>query len=244
MEIAEQERERLLRARAVSFCQSFVRGRSPWEILEDHFIPDTNGIQDSRCRPKITEHGPRWAISRLPFLSRTFIGRDFKPNDDDASRKDQPETGETCDAYFRLLTATLEFKPDEDVFPRPEGFAVDIHADDKTPDQISGSVLGSNPSTGPGSSSSDSESTSAAAGADTGRAGGNRGGVVTVVGHASFSSKKTGRTWKEQFIHRLSAFDELGRIGHWQIWADPLSAWMAVGGENEEAVSSQDRASF
>jgi hypothetical protein len=56
-------------------------------------------------------------------------------------------------------------------------------------------------------------------------------GVVTVVGKGSFKSLKTGKGWSESFIYRLSGFDDEGRIGHWEIWADPLSAWVAVGGE-------------
>ncbi|KAI9778589.1 MAG: hypothetical protein M1839_007982 [Geoglossum umbratile] len=57
------------------------------------------------------------------------------------------------------------------------------------------------------------------------------GGAVSVVAKASFKSVKTGKGWEEQFIYRLSGFDAEGRIGHWEIWADPLSAWAAVGGE-------------
>ena len=55
------------------------------------------------------------------------------------------------------------------------------------------------------------------------------GGVVSVVGRGKFASVRTGKAWQEQFIYRLSGFDEQGRIGHWEIWADPLSAWVAVG---------------
>jgi len=58
-------------------------------------------------------------------------------------------------------------------------------------------------------------------------------GAVSVVGKARFKSKKTGQGWNEAFIYRFSGFDEDGKIGHWEIWADPLSAWVAVG-ENEE----------
>ena len=54
-------------------------------------------------------------------------------------------------------------------------------------------------------------------------------GAVSVVGSARFKSVKTGKGWDEQFIYRFSDFDEDGRIGHWEIWADPLSAWDAVG---------------
>lgn len=44
---------------------------------------------------------------------------------------------------------------------------------------------------------------------------GEGGGVVCVVGKAKFESVKTGKAWDEQFIYRLSGFDEQGRIGHW-----------------------------
>lgn len=54
-------------------------------------------------------------------------------------------------------------------------------------------------------------------------------GMVSVVGKGRFSSRKTGKGWDEQFIYRLSGFDEEGKIGHWEIWADPLSAYDAVG---------------
>ncbi|KAF7888076.1 uncharacterized protein EAF02_002617 [Botrytis sinoallii] len=53
-------------------------------------------------------------------------------------------------------------------------------------------------------------------------------GVVSVVGSATFKSLTTGKSWDEQFIYRLSEFDEEGKIGHWEIWADTLSAWNAV----------------
>ena len=54
-------------------------------------------------------------------------------------------------------------------------------------------------------------------------------GGVTIKLHASFSSIKTGRTWSEDFVYVLSEFDDETKIGHLEIWADPLSAWMAVG---------------
>ena len=40
-------------------------------------------------------------------------------------------------------------------------------------------------------------------------------GVVCVVGKAFFESVKTGKSWHEQFIYRLSGFDADGKIGHW-----------------------------
>lgn len=54
------------------------------------------------------------------------------------------------------------------------------------------------------------------------------GGVVTVEGRARFRSQKTKRSWDERFMYRLSDFDDKGRLGWWEIWADPLSAWDAV----------------
>jgi hypothetical protein len=54
-------------------------------------------------------------------------------------------------------------------------------------------------------------------------------GAVSVVAHGIFESVKTGKKWEEDFIYRLSGFDEEGKIGCWEIWADPLSAWDAVG---------------
>jgi hypothetical protein len=56
-------------------------------------------------------------------------------------------------------------------------------------------------------------------------------GQVCCVGKGTFVSKKTGKKWSEQFAYRFGEFDEQGGIGHWEIWADPLSAWVAVGGE-------------
>jgi hypothetical protein len=58
--------------------------------------------------------------------------------------------------------------------------------------------------------------------------------MVSVVGKGRFVAKKTGKGWDEQFIYRFSGFDEEGKIGHWEIWADPLSAWVAVGGDDND----------
>lgn len=52
--------------------------------------------------------------------------------------------------------------------------------------------------------------------------------VVSVVGKGTFQSIRTGKEWQEEFIYRFSGFDGDGKIGHWEIWADPLSAWVAV----------------
>ena len=54
-------------------------------------------------------------------------------------------------------------------------------------------------------------------------------GIVTVRLQAKFKSVKTGKAWLEDFVYVLSEFDEEGKIGCQQLWADPLSAWLAVG---------------
>ena len=54
-------------------------------------------------------------------------------------------------------------------------------------------------------------------------------GVVTVKLQAEFKSIKTGKGWAEEFVYVLSDFDEEGKIGCQELWADPLSAWVAVG---------------
>jgi hypothetical protein len=63
--------------------------------------------------------------------------------------------------------------------------------------------------------------------------------MVSVAGKGRFVSKATGKGWDEQFIYRFSGFDDSGKIGHWEIWADPLSAWVAVGGKGEEGEGGQ-----
>jgi hypothetical protein len=127
---------------------------APADLLSQHF----------GNTPKITEHGPEWAQARLPFLAKTFSGK------------------EGCQEYFKMMTDVLDMALPSDAFPGKEGFIVDSEAD-----------------------------------------------MVSVVGKGRFTSKKTGKAWDEQFIYRFSEFDGQGKIGHWEIWADPLSAWEAVG---------------
>lgn len=54
-------------------------------------------------------------------------------------------------------------------------------------------------------------------------------GAVTIKLQAEFKSIKTGKGWEEEFVYVLSDFDEDGKIGRQELWADPLSAWVAVG---------------
>lgn len=53
---------------------------------------------------------------------------------------------------------------------------------------------------------------------------------MTVKLQAGFKSVRTGKGWEEEFVYVLSEFDDEGRIGRQELWADPLSAWVAVGG--------------
>lgn len=147
-------RNSTLRKVTSEFCAALISPPSPSELLSQYFSK----------QPKITEHGPEWARSRLPFLAHTFSGKNG------------------FEEYFKLLSETLAMSLGKDAFPDATDFSVDAEA-----------------------------------------------GVVSVVGKGHFSSQKTGKGWDEQFIHRFSEFDEDGKIGHWEIWADPLSAWVAVG---------------
>ncbi|KAI9669404.1 MAG: hypothetical protein M1831_000440 [Alyxoria varia] len=110
---------------------------------------------------------------------------------------------DACADYFVRLGDTLQFVAHEHSFPPAEGFVVDEDA------VVYGD--GGQPVY-----------------EDDGSAGR---GVVCVEGRAKFRSMKTGKEWDESFMYRLSGFDEAGRIGHWEIWADTLSAWEAVVGE-------------
>lgn len=165
----QAQRDARLRSQVEAFCNAFLSGDPPGSTLDKLFVPSN---------PKITEHGPPWASSRLPFLGRTFVGRSKSTS-----------SGATCDDYFTLLGQTLRFHPSENTFPPVEQFVVDSIAN-----------------------------------------------AVSVVAHARFESIKTGKSWEEDFIYRLSGFDQEGRIGHWEIWADPLSAWEAVGAEGEKGT--------
>ncbi|KAF7194581.1 hypothetical protein HII31_04087 [Pseudocercospora fuligena] len=143
-----------LRTTSHSFCKALESPPAPKDLLSKFFT--TN--------PKVTEHGPEWARSRLPFLSKTYTGKD-----------------EFLE-YFSTLSSILSMKMDP--APPMSSFAVD-----------------------------------------------EAGETVFVQGGGEFESVRTGKAWKEKFVYRFSEFGEEGKIGHWEIWADPLSAWEAVGGD-------------
>lgn len=186
---AAETRSSLIRQRAQKFCAAFLdlANNPPEKMLDEHF---------TTLNPQITEHGPAWANKRLPFLGKTFSGRDG------------------CLEYFSFLADTLEFIPNLNTFPGKEGFVVD-------------------------------DMTSVASGGGPEHSGMGLGwdgrGAVSVVGKAKFKAVKTGKDWDEQFIYRLSGFDEEGKIGHWEVWADPLSAWAAVGGEVVSEIARRPR---
>ena len=169
-------RVNIMRSTAESFCNAFVSGSAPTHMLDKYFTSN----------PTIHEHGPSWAIKRLPFLGKTFQGR----RQSETRSGSSSTTGTTCDDYYDLLTATLSFHPTEQTLPSSEHFIVD--ADASSPD------------------------------------GGSK-GAVTIKLQAEFKSIKTGKGWEEEFVYILSDFDEDGKIGRQELWADPLSAWVACG---------------
>jgi hypothetical protein len=146
-------RSTTLRQTTQAFCYALISPPPPTSLLSTYFTSS----------PKITEHGPEWSRSRLPFLAKTFTGRDG------------------CEEYFKIMTDVLEMALPGDAFDE-NAFIVDAET-----------------------------------------------GLVSVVGKGRFTSRKTGNGWDEKFIYRFSEFDGEGKFGYWEIWADPLSAWDAVG---------------
>ncbi|KAF2165949.1 hypothetical protein M409DRAFT_23679 [Zasmidium cellare ATCC 36951] len=87
----DQTRYTLLKTHNLAFCTAFTHPETnpPSKLLSEHLTPHN---------PRITEYGPAWATSRLPFLGKTFAGHDGVL------------------AYFDALDKTLEFLPREDTF--------------------------------------------------------------------------------------------------------------------------------
>ncbi|GME34021.1 uncharacterized protein K452DRAFT_283098 [Neofusicoccum parvum] len=53
--------------------------------------------------------------------------------------------------------------------------------------------------------------------------------TVAVRGRGAFESVATGRRWREEFVYVLGGWDGRGeRFASWDVWADPLCAWVAV----------------
>ncbi|KAL1795074.1 hypothetical protein ACET3X_006890 [Alternaria dauci] len=93
-------RNTTLREMTHSFCRALISPPAPADLLSQYFSD----------APKITEHGPEWSRSRLPFLAKTFSGRDG------------------CEEYFKVMTDVLDMSLPEDAFPGKEGFIVDAEA--------------------------------------------------------------------------------------------------------------------
>ena len=53
-------------------------------------------------------------------------------------------------------------------------------------------------------------------------------GAVMVKANSRLSAIKSGKSWEEDFVFVFSDFDEDGKIGSMEIWADNLSGWIAV----------------
>lgn len=166
-----------MRNTAEGFCKAFAAGSSPREMLDKFFT----------TTPRITEHGPPWAKTRLPFLG-AFHGRRNHENNETSE-------GTTCDDYYDILTSTLSFHPSPDTVPPREDFLIAIRKNSE----------------------------------------GKRQGAVIIKLHAKFASIRTGKSWEENFVYILSDFDDGMKIGHLELWADPLSAWMAVSDEGHSA---------
>ncbi|KAL8755176.1 MAG: hypothetical protein Q9184_004870, partial [Pyrenodesmia sp. 2 TL-2023] len=193
-----------------AFLSAFAAGAPPSETLEKYFAPAAS----------IHEHGPEWARQRLPFLARTFSGRSpaasspsantkhssSSPNVAAPNEEGSTEEALTMDTYYDLLSSTLRYHP------RDDGSSV--------PPLSEFSV-------------------------DEGK------GVVTVVFRAGFESVATGKGWLEEVVY-VVGFEGEGkgegpgedgrgehgkgrerRIQKLDLWADVLSAWVAVGGEAE-----------
>nr|XP_023896324.1 uncharacterized protein LOC112008222 [Quercus suber] len=97
-----KKRTDVLRNSLKDFCHHFLAGSSPELLLASCFVPDS---------PRITEHGPRWAAQKLPYLNTNWAGGG--------------STGDTCDRYFEAVAATLEFFPDEHTIPPASSFSID-----------------------------------------------------------------------------------------------------------------------
>lgn len=102
--IEMSSRSSVLRSQSRNFCQALLSPPSPSTLISEYFVHSS---------PKITEHGPEWCRSRLPFLQKTFVGA---------------SGAESCETYFTLLSQTLKMHMHEHTFPGPEGFIVDPEA--------------------------------------------------------------------------------------------------------------------
>ncbi|KAL8647842.1 MAG: hypothetical protein Q9210_005322 [Variospora velana] len=215
-----------------AFISAFIANRPASETLSLHFTPTAS----------IHEHGPGWARSRLPFLARTFTGRsppppaanplptsssssasssnNKKPDNNPADVSADDDDSNTMDTYYALLSSTLEFKPTPHTLPDLDAYAVD-----EAKGVVSVRLRGGFEAKRKGRA--DEEGT----------------------------RKKERRAWTEEWVY-LVRFEAQGegeeeeeeeeeeerkgeeekrsrKIERLDIWADPLSAWVAMGGGEE-----------
>ncbi|KAL8971289.1 MAG: hypothetical protein Q9197_003364, partial [Variospora fuerteventurae] len=186
-------------------------------------------------------HGPGWARSRLPFLARTFTGRSPLPpsaanppstssSSSSSSSKNKPDnipadnSNDTMDTYYALLSSTLEFQPTPETLPDLDAYAVD-EAKGIVSVRLKGGFAAKKKKKKKQKGRADEEEEG------TGR------------------KKERRRAWTEEWVY-LVRFEAQGegeeeeeeevktrkrrrKIERLDIWADPLSAWVAVGGGEE-----------
>ncbi|OJD29471.1 transcription elongation factor s-ii protein [Diplodia corticola] len=233
------DRATLLRHRAQAFCKALLSPPPPRDLISQFLVKPpppppapaadpSSGSQSPgsppqpQPQPTILEHGPHWATSqgRLPFVGTPFVG------------------AAACERYFELLGASLRMHLDEGSFPGGDGFVVDVEADATAGGRgvgVSVDATGHHhhhhfhlwepaKKVAQGLLWHGSGNPNGAGGLNHGLK-----GTVTVVGRGTFESVKTGRKWREEFVYVLGGWDGEGRFERWEIWADPLSAWVAVG---------------
>jgi hypothetical protein len=112
----ESPRSRSIRMNVKQFCDMFVSGAEPLNILQTCFVSDN---------PCITEHGPSWANEHLPYLGRTFHGRRSQGEPTMVATADECARNNegTCDDYFDALGKILTFHAES--LPHPAEFIVD-----------------------------------------------------------------------------------------------------------------------
>ncbi|KAI9830785.1 MAG: hypothetical protein M1826_004419 [Phylliscum demangeonii] len=205
-----QARKELLRAKVVDFCAAFVEQRQPTQLLDDFFVSRSHKLSTTDATPNASGSGS----GSGPMITEhgpawaaarlPFLGQTFRGRRPDGDS----DAGSDGD---RTSASTNPPRTCDDYF------------------RLLQHTLALLPTEEPGFPAPEHFAVDVDADAETVPT---SGGVVTVVARGKFQSKRTGIQWTERSSHRFSAFDDQGRIGHWEIWADPLSAWMAEGGED------------
>ncbi|KAL8917765.1 MAG: hypothetical protein Q9208_007745 [Pyrenodesmia sp. 3 TL-2023] len=188
-----------------AFLSAFAAGDTPSKTLDKYFAPTAS----------IHEHGPDWARERLPFLARTFSGRSSSSTSASSSNPPNPSSLDTKPPPLSPVAAPGEERVE--LKSTKEAMTMDTYYD------LLASTLRYRPSEDGSSVPPLSEFS-----VDEGK------GVVTVVFSAGFESVATGKGWREEVVY-VVGFEGKGkgrerRIQRLDLWADALSAWVAVGG--------------